>query len=129
MKDSEAKLDLDNNKVICQECGQEIDNITVFTKNALKDVGQVIKRTKREPFQAYCSTCRELSSLYIKSKKAFCKVCNKQVVVNNIFLNSLEQWIEQRERDAKIEVEPEVKKPIEKKKSVKKTSSKKKAKK
>lgn len=44
---SDHRLDLSNGSVVCNRCGQEIDNISPYMKNALKSSGQVTNRASK----------------------------------------------------------------------------------
>lgn len=39
----DALLNVDTNKVMCQNCGEEIENISEFMKNTMKSTGQIIR--------------------------------------------------------------------------------------
>jgi len=99
LKSSEAKLNRDNNKVYCDECGNEILNITEYTKKALNSMGQVLRTKKKEPFQTYCKNCNENRSLYVKEDKAYCKTCDFQIQVSNAFLHGLKLYLEGKEKE------------------------------
>ena len=55
MQVTEAKLNRDTGEVICEECGNNISNITSFSKKALSTVGQVLRNTAKKPFSALCN--------------------------------------------------------------------------
>ena len=59
MQKTEAKLDVEKNEVICAECGSVIENITPFTKKALKSAGQILRSVNKKPFQVMCPNCKE----------------------------------------------------------------------
>ena len=39
----EALLDVDTDKIMCQNCGEEIENISSFMKTTMKQTGQIIR--------------------------------------------------------------------------------------
>ena len=96
LKKSEAKLDVEKDQVICDECGNPIDNITKFTKKALKSLGQVVRIKSKQAFQALCKNCNDSRELYIKEDKAYCKSCNTQVFVSAAFLQGLKVYLESK---------------------------------
>ncbi len=104
---TEAKLDITSNEVICDECGNEIENITRFTKKALKDLGQILRSKSKQPFQALCKTCNSNQQLFIEEGRAYCKKCSTQVHVTAAFLRGLGFYLADKEKemieDKKIE--------------------------
>lgn len=90
---TEAKLDRETGEVICENCGNPIIGITPFMKKTLSSIGQVLRNRTKQAFQANCPNCNQNRSLYIKEGKAYCKVCNTQVVVSAAFLNGLKQYL------------------------------------
>ena len=71
LQQTEAKLDRDTQEVICEECGNPIQNITPFTKKILNSMGQILRSNTKKPFQAYCTQCNTHRSLFIKDGKAY----------------------------------------------------------
>ena len=102
LQSTEAKLDRDENEVICESCGNVIVNVTSFTKKALSSVGQVLRNKARRPFQQQCPTCRVGRALYVKDERAYCKVCSRQITVTAAFLQGLKIHLaeEEKEEDA-----------------------------
>jgi hypothetical protein len=96
---TEAKLNVETNEVICDECGNVISNITRFTKKALKDLGQILRSHSKQPFQALCKTCNASRQLFIEDEKAYCKKCNTQVHVTAAFLRGLKFHLEDKEKE------------------------------
>ena len=100
---SEAKLDLKSNDVICEECGNVIENVTPFMKKSLKSIGQVIRYKTKEAFQALCKNCNANRPLTLKDGKAHCKTCDTQVVVSDAFLNGLKIYLDNKTKDSSSE--------------------------
>lgn len=69
-----AKLDLESNEVICDLCG-EILNISNFTKNSMKQRGEVIKNKKKKASQFDCLTCNKLVSTEVIDGKIIGENC------------------------------------------------------
>lgn len=99
LQKTEAKLDLDTNEVICDECGNKIENVTRFTKKALKDLGQIVRNKSRQPFQALCKNCNANRELFIEEGRAYCKTCNTQVHVTAAFLRGLQFHLKDKEKE------------------------------
>ena len=94
---TEAKLDVATNKVICDDCGNEIPGISVYTKKILKDVGQIVRNKTTATFQSFCKTCNKNQSLYVDDHdRAFCKSCNTQVMVTPAFISGLKIYLKNK---------------------------------
>ena len=96
---SEAKLDVKSNDVICEACGNVIENVTPFMKKSLKSIGQILRNNTKEAFQALCKTCNANRPLTLKDKKAYCKTCGTQVVVSDAFMNGLKVYLDNKTKD------------------------------
>lgn len=100
MHKTEAKLNTQTNEVICEDCGNPIENITVYTKKALKDVGQILRNNTKQPFQTLCKTCNVMRTLYVDGEdRAFCKTCHTQVHINAAFLRGLKEHLEKKDEE------------------------------
>lgn len=53
-----ASLDVDQNEVICNYCGETIE-VSSFVKTSMKQRGDIVKNDKRKSFQFDCSTCNK----------------------------------------------------------------------
>ena len=100
MGKTEAKLNVSTDEVLCEACGNPIQNVTVYTKKALKSMGQVSRNKVSQPFQALCNKCHVPRSLYVdKNDKAFCSVCNTQVLISKPFLMGLKDYLSKKDQD------------------------------
>jgi len=99
LKTSEAKLDRSSDEVICEECGNPILGITPFMKKSLQSVGQVLRSKTKEAFQALCKNCNTNRPLYLKGKKAYCKMCNTQAMVSDAFMNGLKAYLDSQGKE------------------------------
>jgi ribosomal protein L34E len=54
-----GSVDVDEDKVICDYCGDAIDGISSFAKQSMIRAGNVVKNDKRKAFQFDCVTCKE----------------------------------------------------------------------
>ena len=100
LQKTEAKLNISTNEVICDECGNIIENVTEYIKRALKSSGQVMRSKAKEPFQTFCKTCNASKSLYVDADdKAFCKSCNSQIQITASFLNGLKEYLKNKDKE------------------------------
>ncbi len=91
MKLQNSQLDLSTNEVICMECGNSIKNITVFTKNQLKSMGQTTKKKKsQQSYAVKCEHCNITDLPILDEGVLFCKQCNKELQnISGAFKNLL----------------------------------------
>lgn len=79
MKPQAARLNLLDNTVLCDECGGKITNITSFTKNTLKTLGQTTKRVEtNDTYAISCAKCEVKGTPVLDKGKFFCKACKKE---------------------------------------------------
>jgi hypothetical protein len=88
-KSQEPYLD-QNNKVICSECENEIQNISSFAKAQMKSMGQILK-SKPSAFSIVCKACKANEQPELNGDKAFCRKCKNQLNISSFFLNSLKE--------------------------------------
>lgn len=82
-KDSEALLDVAKNQVICQECGQQIKNISDTMKRVLKNSGQIIRSAAKKAFMMGCTSCKaNREVVFDESTNTVCKVCGAEIKVH-----------------------------------------------
>ncbi len=80
LKSQAAKLELVSNTVICEECGGIITNITNFTKNTLKTLGQTTqKRKTNDTFSVKCNKCEAEGAPILEQNKLMCKTCKQEI--------------------------------------------------
>jgi hypothetical protein len=92
LQKTEAKLDPETNMVMCDACGNVIENVTPYTKKALKDVGQILRHKAKAPFQSLCQQCNGNQPLYTDGERAFCRACNSQVHITPAFMRGLKEY-------------------------------------
>lgn len=92
---TEAKLDVDTNEVICEDCGEptEVNN---FIKKSLKDIGQIIRTADKKPFSLLCSNCNRKRTVYMKDDKVFCDFCDTRIIVSNHFKTALKEYLDNK---------------------------------
>lgn len=77
-KSTQAVINLEDNQVYCVACGKVISNVTVFTKNQLKNLKQ-IKRQK-ETFASRCHACGHEAMPKLVADELRCTKCNTHLV-------------------------------------------------
>jgi hypothetical protein len=97
LKATEAKLNRETGEVICEDCGNPIQNITPYMKKSLDSVGQVLRSVSKQAFQATCQNCNASRPLYVHENKAYCSKCSSQVPVTPAFLKGLKQYLKNKE--------------------------------
>lgn len=91
-KSSEAKLDVETQEVICQECGKVIDNISDSMKRALKSFGQIVRSNERKGFVMACTKCRANRELALnEDNETVCKICHEPIAVTPSFRLAMEE--------------------------------------
>lgn len=80
MKPQAARLNLLNDTVLCDECGGTITNITHFTKNTLKTLGQTTRHVENnETYAVTCDKCEVKGTPVLNKEKLTCKACKKEL--------------------------------------------------
>jgi len=81
----EAKLDVSTNQIICQECGEEIENMSDFAKAQMKSNGDVVRndalhKVPEGGMQVECGSCQKsmVALLNKKDDKAYCPKCGEK---------------------------------------------------
>jgi len=81
----EAKLDTETNKVICQNCKQEIDNISQFAKDRMRADGDIVRTNVNVipvgGMQVECNNCHKtiVALLDKRDNNCYCSLCKKEV--------------------------------------------------
>lgn len=84
----EAKLDTDTDKVVCQSCGKEIENISSFMKTSMKQQGDIVRHTANQVplggMQVECNHCNKpiVALLNKKDDECYCPKCNGKVAIS-----------------------------------------------
>lgn len=79
MKSTQAVLSLEDNLVYCADCEKSINNITIFTKNQLKNMKQ-IKRAKKDTFSSKCHSCSNEALPKLVQDKLCCIKCGVHLI-------------------------------------------------
>lgn len=86
----EAKLDVETDKVMCQNCDKEIENISDFTKHSMKLRGDVVKHeaglVPPGGMKVECSTCHKplVALLDKRDDECYCPKCNAKVALSGL---------------------------------------------
>ena len=88
---TDGSLDLDSNEVICNNCGDVLNNISSFAKRTMKSNND-IKKAKIKAFFFDCSTCRKKVDTFAKGGKLYGKDCKYKCEFNvsKFMINSME---------------------------------------
>jgi|TARA_R110001583_G_scaffold16234_28_gene66385 hypothetical protein len=63
-----ASLDVSSNEAICNQCGEEIVNVSQYLKISMKTNGDILRRNKKKAFVFYCeSHDNHVETTYINS--------------------------------------------------------------
>lgn len=54
-----GSVDLETKKVVCDHCGDDIENMSPFAVNSMISQGKVLKKEGTKAFQLKCSTCKK----------------------------------------------------------------------
>lgn len=66
---TDASLDIKSDCVICNTCGEELTNISSYTKASMKRIGDIIRRSARKAFTFFCSECEDKKEVNIVDDK------------------------------------------------------------
>ena len=72
---TDGSLDVESNCVLCNDCGEEIRNISSYIKNSMKNVGDIVRRKARKAFTFPCEECGELKSVELSDEELVGKGC------------------------------------------------------
>lgn len=78
MQQTDAKLDLATQEVICGHCNKPINNVTKHMKRVMQFSGQVIRRPEAQKFMVPCMNCQANRLVEVNQEGqivcGFCKV-------------------------------------------------------
>ncbi len=73
---TDASLDVKTNCVVCNDCGDELVNISSYTKASMKIVGDIIRRKNRKAFTFSCEECGESKEVDVIGGKVVGAECD-----------------------------------------------------
>ncbi len=82
LQQSNVKLNIETDEVLCGECGDAISNVTQFIKNTLKQQGQILRNELKKSFQFDCPTCESRQSVKLVDNVIACVSCSKPMELN-----------------------------------------------
>lgn len=56
---TDASLDLETNEAVCNSCGDVLENISSYAKQAMKMNGDVIRKNNKKAFVFKCRCCKK----------------------------------------------------------------------
>ena len=78
-KEQQPFLDVASNDVYCAECGKVIPEVTIFTKNQMKAMGQVKRVQKTQTaFAVECQQCKRQQQPKVIKGKLTCPQCGDE---------------------------------------------------
>lgn len=90
---TEASLDVDRNEAVCKLCGEDITNISSFTKQSMRQNRDIITPAKKA-FMFECKNCNKKVETTIINGVAYgkdCKTKNCTIVISDIMASAIEK--------------------------------------
>lgn len=90
---TEGALDVDRNEVVCKTCGDDISNISSFTKQSMKSNKDIITHAKKA-FMFDCKNCHKKVETVIINGVPYGKDCatkNCTIAVSEIMASAIEK--------------------------------------
>jgi len=79
-KNMEPMLDVNNDEVICTECGKPIKSVTSFAKIQMKSLGQIKKAPPpSQAFSVECRFCGSVAPPIKQDKQIHCASCKRHL--------------------------------------------------
>lgn len=75
---TDASLDIDTNEAICNLCGETLDNVTSYAKQAMKSNGDIIKKKQGQAFTFNCETCNQNMQVISEGGELVGAVCTQK---------------------------------------------------
>ena len=73
---TDASLDVKDDCVICNDCGEVLENISSYTKASMKRVGDIIRRKNRKAFTFSCKECGESMDVKVEGDRVIGSQCD-----------------------------------------------------
>ena len=90
---TEGSLDVDRNEVVCKLCGDDINGISSFTKQSMKQNKDVITQAKKA-FMFDCKNCHKKVETVVVNGVAYGKDCqtkNCTILISDMMANAMEK--------------------------------------
>ena len=104
-----CSLDEDNNIVVCDSCGQELDYISEYAKISLRQNKKVLKKNKRKAFVFKCNFCKKNVECEKEGTRVIGKGCVEKKCKINIskFMKvAIDEVSKGKERDSEPTKDP-----------------------
>jgi hypothetical protein len=91
---TEGSLDLDDNKVYCTKCNDELTSVSIFMKEAMKRNKDIIKKTIAKAFTFKCISCNKMVETNIVNGTPvgkYCETKNCSISISQIMVNAMEK--------------------------------------
>jgi len=83
LQSTDAKLNAETLEVFCQECKQQIRNISETMKRVLKSSGQIIRDEQRKAFTMGCKSCNANRQVVLDDNdNTVCSICANDIGVH-----------------------------------------------
>ena len=73
---TDASLDVKDDCVICNDCGEVLNDISSYTKASMKRVGDIIRRKNRKAFTFSCKECGEAMPVMVEGDRVVGAQCD-----------------------------------------------------
>lgn len=77
---TDASLDVEADSVICNNCGDDLDEVSSYTKLSMKANGDIIRSNAKKAFMFPCKTCDKLVEATMSAGVLTGKLCPKDGV-------------------------------------------------
>lgn len=91
---TDASLDVERNEAVCNKCGEDILNISAFTKQSMKNNKDIITATKKA-FMFDCKNCNKKVETVIINGAPYGKNCatkNCTIQISEVMTNAIEKF-------------------------------------
>lgn len=80
---SNAKIKVETNEVMCQECGKVINNVSEMMKRVLSSSGEIVRDNQRKAFTMGCKSCNANRQVVLdEDDNTVCSVCANAINVH-----------------------------------------------
>jgi hypothetical protein len=71
-----GSVDLDTNEVVCDYCGDDIENMSSFAVKSLISQGKILKKEGTKAFQFECKTCNKVVETIVEGDNVVGRGCD-----------------------------------------------------
>jgi hypothetical protein len=73
-----ASLDVDENRAICDQCGEELTNVSSYSKISMRKNGDILRSKNRKAFMFPCLTCERSVEATTKMGVVVGRLCENE---------------------------------------------------